>query len=85
MGIQFPFRYAPSKSALAAILIVLNGFAAGAALAASQEGDTKTPHFGSKYVVTLGGYFPFTRSDLTLIGPGGRGGLGQFGRSRAGR
>jgi hypothetical protein len=73
MGIQSSFRYAPSKSALAAVLIVLNGFAAGAALAASQEGDTKASFFGSKYIVTLGGYFPFSSSDLTLTGSRGGG------------
>jgi hypothetical protein len=73
MGIRSSFRHAPSKCALAVILVVLNGFAAGAALAASQEGDTKTSLFGSKYVVTLGGYFPFSSSDLTLTGPNGGG------------
>ena len=73
MGIQSSFGYAPSKSALAVILILLNGFVAETVLAASQEGDTKGSVFGSKYKVALGGYFPYTQSELTLTGPGGQG------------
>ena len=73
MGVHPSFRYAPWKSALAVILVLLNGFAVETVLAASQEGNTKSSLFDSKYVVSLGGYLPHTQSTLTLTAPDGRG------------
>ena len=62
-----------SKATLALILILAGGLAAENAFAASEDGDTRSSIYDSKFTMALGGFFPKVKSTLTLSSPGGRG------------
>jgi len=62
-----------SKAVPALILILAGGLASESAFAASEDGDTRSSIYDSKFTLALGGFFPQVRSTLTLSSPRGRG------------